>query len=154
MAGTGWRDAVAQTIQRTRSYAPGAQVAIIAAIVAILASGLRLAGLTSITPGFRVDEATTGLMAQRISSDNLPILFGQERDALPPFFPYIVKLTGSLTGWGIAGPRVAAALCGIIAAVSAHSGWPGRWAGLEPGRRGPGRNQLLADYVQPPGSRF
>ena len=38
-------------------------------------------------------------------------------DGIPPFFPYAVNITGTLVGWDVAGPRIAAVICGIAAAL-------------------------------------
>ncbi|CAN5687416.1 hypothetical protein BH23CHL2_BH23CHL2_27590 [soil metagenome] len=104
-------------IKRGESLSPALQGVLIGLAVALLAGTLRLVGLATLTPGFHTSEATTALMARRVHRDNLPIFFGHDQDALAPFLPYMVKVTGSLTGWDATGPRLAAALCGIAAAV-------------------------------------
>lgn len=112
-----WTARISRLRERGESLSPALQGVLIALAVAIPASLLRLIGLATLTPGFRDPEATSALMARRVNGENLPIFFGQDQDALPPFFPYIVKVTGTLAGWGVAGPRLAAALCGVAAVV-------------------------------------
>lgn len=111
------RSTIEPLAARWQGASHATRAALVAVVVGILAAALRLIGLAALTPGFREEEATTALMAQRINRDNLPIFFGQDQDALPPLFPYLVKITGTLGGWGITAPRLAAALCGIAAAV-------------------------------------
>ena len=104
-------------LTRGAALSPAAQAGLLAAAIGGLAALLRIPGLAGTPPGFRTEEATTALMAERVQRDNLPIFFGHEQDALPPFFPYVVRMTGTLAGWDVAGPRLAAALCGIAVAV-------------------------------------
>lgn len=86
--------------------------------VLTVAALLRLPGITSGPPGFRHDEAAVALAAQRIERGSFPIYFRSGDEAFHPAFLYIVNLTGQLAGWGVSGPRLAAALCGITAAVA------------------------------------
>lgn len=117
MATWAWQRAIAAGIERAGGLSTTTRPAALALIVGLTAAIPRLLGLASRTPGFRELEATTALMGRRVNAGNLPIFFGQEQDAATPFFPYLVKITGELAGWGVTGPRLAAALCGIVAAV-------------------------------------
>jgi hypothetical protein len=76
----------------------------------------RLAALDSAPPGFAVAEARGALAAQAIGRDYLPLLPDATRDAGDsPLFLWVVRLTGELAGWGVTGPRLAAALFGLLA---------------------------------------
>jgi hypothetical protein len=86
--------------------------------ILVVAALLRLPGVTSGPPGFRQDEATVALASQQIERGAFPIYFRSGDEALPPAFPYMVNISGQLAGWGVGGPRLAAALCGIAAAVT------------------------------------
>lgn len=97
---------------------PRMQTALMLLPVLILAAVLRLPGLATDPPGFRQDEATVALAAQQIERDAFPIYFTDDTDALEPLFPYVVNLTSQLAGWGVVGPRLAAALLGILAAIT------------------------------------
>jgi hypothetical protein len=133
---TRWRATIESGARRVGDLTDGTRSLIVVGVVAVVAGLIRLIGLASQTPGFRIEEATQGLMARRVDRDNLPIFFGHEQDAAVPFFPYLVKVTGSLAGWGVTGPRLAAAICGIGVAVFCAL-WLGRalgqWWGLAGG---------------------
>ena len=117
MIGSALQPKLSALVQRAVSFSPTAQATFVALLVGLTSAILRLIGLGGITPGFRHEEATSALMAQRVSGDNLPIFFGHDMDGIPPFFPYAVKVTGTLAGWDVEGPRVAAAVCGIAVAI-------------------------------------
>lgn len=107
-----------------------------AGVVLVVALAPRLAGLAGATPGFTQAEATNALFARQISTDSLPIFFGGETDASAPLFPYVVKATGTIAGWGVTGPRLAAVMLGSMAAVACalwYSLALGRWWGLAGG---------------------
>lgn len=86
-------------------------------IVAGLALIVRVPQLADAPPGFRYAEAGSALYAQTIGGDTRPIFFIGPNDAHEPLFYYVARLTGGLFGWGVTGPRLAAALLGALAAV-------------------------------------
>jgi 4-amino-4-deoxy-L-arabinose transferase-like glycosyltransferase len=88
--------------------------AIVFLIVALIVAA-RLIGLDRAPPGFAVAEARGALAARSIGGDFLPLLPDPTRghgDA--PLFLWVVRLIGELAGWGVAGPRLAAALRGLL----------------------------------------
>ncbi len=112
-----WWSTVSSFPEYVRGMSPARQSVTVALVITLFAAMPRLAGLARWTPGFRIEEASLALMAQRVERGNLPIFFGTGQDAILPFFPYLVKVTGAIGGWGVFAPRLAAALCGIAAAV-------------------------------------
>lgn len=85
--------------------------------VAGVALATRVLLIASAPPGLRYAEAGSALYAQTIGADARPIFFIGPNDAREPLFYYVAQLTGELFGWGVAGPRLAAALLGTLAAV-------------------------------------
>ena len=85
--------------------------------VAVTALTLRVLFIADAPPGFRYAEAGSALYAQTIGGDVKPIFFIGPQDAREPLFYYVARLTGGLAGWGVAGPRLAAAVLGMLAAI-------------------------------------
>ncbi|HEX2283030.1 MAG TPA: glycosyltransferase family 39 protein [Thermomicrobiales bacterium] len=110
-----------KTIERARrlwgSRSQGARTTLMLLPVVVVAALLRLPGLLPGPPGLGHKEATVALASQQIERGLFPIYFRDGNETLEPAFVYLVNLTGQLAGWGITGPRLAAALVGIVAAI-------------------------------------
>jgi len=85
--------------------------------VLLVASLLRLTGSLGNPPGFRHEEASVALAARQIERGHFPIYFRQGQETVEPAFVYLVNVTGQIAGWGVDGPRLAATLLGILAAI-------------------------------------
>lgn len=108
-----------QSVRATIERLSRAQRAfILAGVTFIPAIILRTAGLTTATPGFRVEEATQGLFTRQISEGSYPIVFGGDVEAGEPLFPYLLKGTGFVFGEGILESRMVAAMLGSLVVVS------------------------------------
>jgi hypothetical protein len=101
-----------------RALPPYAQTMLMLLPVVAIAALLRIPFLTDDPPGFRHEEATVAFAAQQIERGFYPIYFRQREDTLEPAFVYLANITGRLAGWGVTGPRLAAALLGIAAAAA------------------------------------
>jgi hypothetical protein len=88
-------------------------------LLAVTAAALatRVLFLATAPPGLRYAEAGSALYAQTIGGDVKPIFFIGPHDAREPLFYYVARLTGGLAGWDVAGPRLAAAVLGTLAAI-------------------------------------
>jgi hypothetical protein len=101
-------------VSRYRRLPEPARVALLLLPVIVVAALLRL---SVDPPGFRHEEASVALAAQQIERGQFPIYFRQGQETVEPAFVYLANVTGQIAGWGVDGPRLAAALLGILAAV-------------------------------------
>ncbi len=98
---------------RFRQSPPAVQTAILLTLVIMVATILKL--FLPEPPGFSHEEASVALAAQRVERGHVPIYFRQGTETIEPAFVHVVAIVGNLAGWGVAGPRLAAALLGILA---------------------------------------
>lgn len=115
----------------------GRQVTLLVVLVTgLVAALMRLPWLANSPPGFSPAEARTALDARALSAGDLLHSRSGALDNQQPLFGALVWLTSSLTGWGVTGPRLAAALLGIVAAVGCALWYRralGPWAGIAGG---------------------
>lgn len=105
-------------------------VTLVTGLVAALA---RLPWLASSPPGFSLAEARVTLAARDLAVGDLLHPHSGSLDSQQPLFSALVWLTGSLAGFEVTGPRLAAALLGIVAAIGCalwHRHALGSWAGI------------------------
>ena len=119
----------------SRRTSPRLRGALVLLAVIIVAAILRIPGLAGDPPGFRHEEAGVALAAQQIERGFFPIYFRDDTTAIEPAFVYAANLTGQLAGWGVDGPRLAAALLGIATAAGCAL-WFGRAMGTAWGLAG------------------
>ncbi|MDQ3549176.1 MAG: glycosyltransferase family 39 protein [Chloroflexota bacterium] len=91
---------------------------LIALVTGLTAALARLPWLASSPPGFSLPEARAALHARDLRAIDLLLPETGPLDSQEPLFNGLLWLTASLTGWDVAGARLAAALLGIIAAVA------------------------------------
>ncbi|HUG13478.1 MAG TPA: glycosyltransferase family 39 protein [Thermomicrobiales bacterium] len=103
-----------------RGAGPGGLLLLLVALVGAVALLARLPGLDTSPPGFALDEARAALHARSIGLDGAPFPLLPDSaapGAREPLFAWQLKLTGSLSGWSVAGARAATALAGVVVAV-------------------------------------
>lgn len=99
-------------IDRFRPASPAVQTAVLLGLVMLCAIALQF--LLPAAPGFSHDEASVAMAAQRVERGHVPIYFHQGTETIEPAFVHLVAITGRVAGWGIDGPRLAAALAGLL----------------------------------------
>lgn len=90
------------------------------AIVGVVALLTRLPGLDTSPPGFAIDEARAAGYARSVGTNEGPVPLlpdSTEPGERDPLFAWALKLTGSVSGWSVAGARMATALAGVMVAL-------------------------------------